>query len=438
MNISVLGLGYVGCVSAACLAEDGHNVVGVDINKDKVDILNSGRTPIIEKEIEDIIARNIKNTRLSATSDTVEAITNTEISLVCVGTPSNPNGSLKLDFVEKVSKEIGAILKTKEARHIVVMRSTVLPGTVRNLVIPAIEETSGKKAGVDFGVCFNPEFLREGSSVYDHYNPAKIVIGGDEEKDIKIVSDIYASIDSPVFACSLETAEMVKYVDNAFHALKICFANEVGNISKQFGIDSHKVMEIFCSDTKLNISNKYFKPGFAFGGSCLPKDIRALTYKARTLDVDTPVLSSIINSNNVQMERALDMILSKGKKNIGVLGLSFKEGTDDLRESPGIILVESLIGKGYKLKIYDKNVNLAKLFGTNREYLDDHIEHISKLLTTDIEELIEFAEIIVVTNQSEEFSDIIKSRLKAHHKVVDLVRIERELEPSPNYEGICW
>jgi len=438
MNISVLGLGYVGCVSAACMAEDGHNVIGVDINQDKVDIMNNGRTPIIEEKIEEIIARNVENGRLRATGDSVEAVTNTEISMVCVGTPGNPNGSLKLDFVEKVSREIGTILKDKKERHLVVIRSTVLPGTVRSLVIPAIEEASGKKAGDGFGICFNPEFLREGSSVKDYYNPPKIVIGGDREDDINMVTNVYSSISAPNFACNIETAEMVKYVDNAFHALKICFANEVGNISKEFGIDSHEVMDIFCSDTKLNISDKYFKPGFAFGGSCLPKDVRALTYKSRMLDLDTPVLSSIISSNNAHMERALKMILGKGKKNIGVLGLSFKAGTDDLRESPGIILVENLIGKGYKLKIFDRNVNLAKLFGTNKEYLDDHIEHISKLLTDDIDELLDFAEIIVVTNQSKEFSDIIKSRLKEQHTVIDLVRIAQDLKPSQNYEGICW
>jgi GDP-mannose 6-dehydrogenase len=420
------------------MAEDGHNVIGVDINQDKVDIMNNGRTPIIEEKIEEIIARNVENGRLRATGNSVEAVTNTEISMVCVGTPGNPNGSLKLDFVEKVSREIGAILKDKRERHLVVIRSTVLPGTVRSVVIPAIEEASGKKAGDGFGICFNPEFLREGSSVKDYYNPPKIVIGGDREDDINLVMNVYSSISAPNFACNIETAEMVKYVDNAFHALKICFANEVGNISKEFGIDSHEVMDIFCSDTKLNISDKYFKPGFAFGGSCLPKDVRALTYKSRMLDLDTPVLSSIINSNNVHMERALKMILDKGKKNIGVLGLSFKAGTDDLRESPGIILVENLIGKGYKLKIFDRNVNLAKLFGTNKEYLDDHIEHISKLLTDEIDELLDFAEIIVVTNQSKEFSDIIKSRLKEHHTVIDLVRIAQDFKPSQNYEGICW
>jgi GDP-mannose 6-dehydrogenase len=437
MNISILGLGYVGCVVAACLADDGHNVIAMDINPDKVDLLNSGRTPIIEKGIGEIIEKNVKENRLRATNSIVDAITNTDISFVCVGTPSEPNGSLKLTFVKRVSEEIGAVIATKKSRHLIVIRSTVLPGTVRDVVIPAIEKSSGKNVGSGFGVCFNPEFLREGSSVFDHYNPAKVVIGGGEEKDIEKVKEVYVSIEAPVFVCSIEIAEMVKYVDNVFHALKVCFANEIGSVCKEFGIDSHEVMDIFCSDTKLNISNKYFRPGFAFGGSCLPKDLRALTHKTKMFDLNTPVLSSIIDSNNNQIKCALDMIVNKGKKNVGILGLSFKEGTDDLRESPTIILMESLLGKGYNLKAYDKNVNLAKVFGTNKEYLEDHIEHISKLMTNDIKELVDFAEIIVITNNSEEFTNIM-SQLDDSHQIIDLVRINKDLKTEKNYEGISW
>jgi GDP-mannose 6-dehydrogenase len=437
MKISVLGLGYVGCVSAACLANDGHDVTGVDINPVKVGHINDGMTPIIEEKIGDLIAGTVESGKLKATTDTAGAIASTDISLVCVGTPSRPNGSLELDYVERVCAEIGQALASREGRHIVVIRSTILPGTMRELVIPTIEKHSSLKAGAGFGICFNPEFLREGSSVYDYYNPPKIVIGTESESDAEAMGKLYEGIDAHTIVTSLEVAEMVKYVDNTFHALKVCFGNEVGNICKELGIDSHEVMDIFCSDRKLNISPYYFKPGFAFGGSCLPKDVRALRYRATGLDLKSPVLMSILESNDYQIERALSMILREGKKKIGVLGISFKAGTDDLRESPLVILIETLIGKGYDIRIYDSNVSLARMVGANKEYIDKHIEHISKLMTSSMDEIIDFSEIIIIGNKSDEFLTVLP-KLDSRHQVIDLVRIADRVDTAAGYEGICW
>ena len=437
MRVSVIGLGYVGCISAACLANEGHSVIGTDISRVKVDLLNEGNTPIIEKDIGEIISKTIAEGRLKATTDTAKAIENTDISLVCVGTPSQPNGNLDLKYVERVCIEIGELLAKKNDRHLVAIRSTILPGTMQNLVIPTLEKYSGKKANIEFGACFNPEFLREGTSVFDYYNPPKIVVGSENSEDAEKVIGLYTGIDAPNFITDLETAEMVKYVDNAFHALKVCFANEIGNICKEIGIDSHRVMEIFSSDTKLNLSSYYLKPGYAFGGSCLPKDLRALTYKAKYLDLKTPVLSSILDSNEYQAKRGLNLIMEQGKKKIGVLGFSFKAGTDDLRESPVVVLIETLLGKGYSLKVYDKNVNLAKLVGANKEYIEKHIEHISNLMVNSIEELIEFSEVIVIGNKSEEFRQAL-SNLSKNQIVIDLVRIEDTIKTDASYEGLCW
>lgn len=437
MRISVLGLGYVGCVSAACLANDGHEVTGVDINPVKVGHINDGMTPIIEEQIGDLIASTVESGKLKATTDTAKAISSTDISLVCVGTPSRPNGSLELDYVERVCAEIGQALASKESRHIVVIRSTILPGTMRDLVIPTLEKHSSLKAGTGFGLCFNPEFLREGSSVYDYYNPPKIVIGTESEADAEEMGRLYEGIEAHTVVTTLEVAEMVKYVDNTFHALKVCFGNEIGNVCKELGIDSHEVMDIFCSDRKLNISPYYFKPGFAFGGSCLPKDVRALRYRATGLDLKSPVIMSILESNNYQIERALSMILREGKKKIGLLGISFKAGTDDLRESPLVILIETLIGKGYDIRIYDSNVNLARMVGANKDYIEKHIEHISKLMTDSIDELVDFSEIIIIGNKSDEFLEALP-KLNAGQHVIDLVRIAEKVDTAAKYEGICW
>ena len=436
MKLSVFGLGYVGCVSAACLADSGNEVIGVDVNPTKVDIINSGNSPIIETGINELIGKVVHEGRLSATTDSARAINDSELSVVCVGTPSNQNGSLHLRHVEQVCAEIGAALKTKTGRHIVVIRSTMLPGTIQNTVIPVLEETSGKKAVSDFGICINPEFLREGSSLKDYYAPPFTLIGADDDETISAVRGFYANINAPVFTTSLKTAEMVKYVCNCFHALKVSFANEIGNICKALEIDSHEVMHVFCQDTKLNLSPYYLKPGFAFGGSCLPKDLRAINYKAKELDVEVPVLSAILPSNRLQIERAIEMVTSSGKKRVGVLGFSFKAGTDDLRESPIVTLIETLIGKGFELALYDKHVSVAKLVGANKEYIEREIPHISKLMRTSVDGVLQDSDIVIIGNHAEEFRDITE-RLRADQQVIDLVRLF-DRTSNENYQGICW
>jgi GDP-mannose 6-dehydrogenase len=437
MNISIFGLGYVGAVSAGCLAKDGHRVFGVDPNQTKVNLINQGVTPIIEKDIGEIIATAVREGLLSATTSVAEAVQKTDISLICVGTPSQLNGSLDLTYVRRVCEEIGAAIAVKSTFHVVVARSTMLPGTMRDVVIPTLEESSGKKAGVDFGVCNNPEFLREGTAVYDYYQPPKTVIGETDGRSGDILAAIYANMDAPLIRTDVATAEMVKYTDNVWHALKVGFANEIGNICKSLHLDGHEVMDIFCHDHKLNLSSYYLKPGFAFGGSCLPKDVRALTYKAKMLDVETPILNSILPGNQLQIQRGIKMITEHGKRRVGILGFSFKAGTDDLRESPLVDVIETLIGKGYDLKLYDKNVSLASITGSNRDYILNHIPHISRLMVEDVAELLAHAEVIVIGNGAAEFRDIL-TRLKPGQVVIDLVRIGSGRSETGRYEGICW
>ncbi len=437
LKISIFGLGYVGAVSAACFANDGHDVIGVDTNKTKVDIINSGRSPIIERDLESMIAKAVKSGKLRATDDSKDALLNSDISLICVGTPSNSNGSLDLKYIKRVSHEIGLILKGKNEYHIVVARSTMLPGTIKDTIIPILEETTGKKAGIDFGVAINPEFLRESTAVHDFYNPPKTVIGALKSRDADIIAKLYKDINAPLIKTSIKIAEMVKYVDNSFHALKITFGNEIGNICKALNIDSHAVMNIFCQDTKLNLSPYYFKPGFAFGGSCLPKDVRALTYKAKNLDVDVPVLNAISQSNEKQIKFAVQRIIALGTKKIGVLGFAFKAGTDDLRESPIVELIETLCGKGYNIKIYDKNVSLAKLHGANKEFIEKRIPHIAELMVEDINNILNHSEVVIIGNKSKEFVDILP-KLTPEQYVIDLVRISEEINTKANYDGLCW
>lgn len=438
MRISVFGLGYVGTVSAGCLAKDGHEVIGIDPSLAKVQLIGEGKSPIIEKDIGEIVQNASKVGRLKATTHAKQALEKTEISLICVGTPSQLNGGLDLSYVRNVCEQIGVGLRDKKDFHVVVARSTMLPGSMRSVVVPTLEQFSGKKAGEDFGVCINPEFLREGTAVYDYYHPPKTIIGEFDTRSGDALATLYSELDAPLVRTDIETAEMVKYTDNVWHALKVGFANEIGNVCKALAIDGHRVMDIFCKDTKLNLSPYYLKPGFAFGGSCLPKDVRALTYKARTLDLDVPILNAILPSNERQIERGLRMITEKGGRKIGVLGFSFKAGTDDLRESPIVEVIERLIGKGYELRLYDRNVQLASLVGANRDYILNRIPHISRLMVDSIDQVLGFADTIVIGNGAPEFREVVR-QMGDNQRVVDLVRIVPELRSdSSRYDGICW
>ncbi len=437
MKLSVWGLGYVGTVSAGCLAQEGHEVIGVDSETRKVDLINAGKPPIIEKDIGEIIERQVAAGRLSATTEAAVAVRQTDLFLICVGTPSRSNGDIELKYVRRVCQEIGTALRDHQGAPVVVIRSTMLPGTMREVVIPTLETYAGRRAGVEFGVCINPEFLREGTAVHDFFDPPKTIIGELNRASGDLLANLYARIGAPLIRTDIETAEMVKYADNAWHALKVGFANEIGNVCKGVQVDSHRVMDIFCQDTKLNLSPYYLKPGFAFGGSCLPKDLRALLYKAKTLDLSLPILAAILPSNELQIERAMRAVIEKGSKKVGILGFSFKAGTDDLRESPVVELTERLIGKGYDLRVYDANVRLAAIHGANRDYILNHIPHISRLMTRSIDEVLDHADTIVIGNAAPEFRDVPK-RLGDGQTVIDFVRVTESRSVSGVYEGICW
>src|SRR5688500_7648341 len=437
MKISVFGLGYVGSVSAACLAKEGHEVIGVDPERTKVELINSGRSPIIEKDIGEIIREQVAAGRLSATTEVTHAVRHTDLALVCVGTPSQSNGGIDLRFVRRVCEQIGQAIQTHAGAPVIVMRSTMLPGTMREVVIPPLEKFSGKRAGEEFGVCINPEFLREGTAVHDYYHPPKTVIGEVNRASGDLLAALYARMPGPMIRTDIETAEMVKYADNAWHALKVGYANEVGSLCKALGVDAHKVMEIFCQDQKLNLSPDYLNPGFAFGGSCLPKDVRALLYKAKTLDVSLPILSSILPSNQLQIERGVQAVVDKGNRKVGILGFSFKAGTDDLRESPMVELTERLIGKGYDLRVYDRNVSMAAIHGANRDYILHKIPHISRLMVPSIRDVLAHAQTIVIGNAAPEFADVPR-RIGDGQTIIDFVRVCDSRTILGVYEGLCW
>ena len=437
--ISIFGLGYVGTVTAACLAHQGTRVIGVDLSAAKVEALRSGRSPIVEAGVTDLVLGCRRAGRLDATNDSRKAVLETDISFLCVGTPSMRNGKLDLGHIGPVCQEIGEALRKKETFHLVVLRSTVLPGTAESLVIPTLEKASGKKMGKDFGVCVNPEFMREGTAVADFLQPAITVIGAADSSHSQILREVYANVPGQVFETSFGSAEMVKYVCNAWHAVKISFANEVGTMAKKLRVDAEAVIGIFAADTKLNISPSYLKPGFAFGGSCLPKDVRALNYRTKELDLELPLFQAILPSNDAHLDRALEIILNTRKKKIAMLGLSFKAATDDLRESPQVQLVKRLVGEGCSLQIWDDNVSLGRLIGSNRQYIEEVIPHIGSLLTSSLEQVLEQAEVVVIGTRGIS-RETLNSHLRPTHFVVDLVNLEKSRRPTAGmtYEGMCW
>ncbi len=437
MRISIFGMGYVGAVTAACLAKEGHRVIGVEISKDKVEQIAAGKSPLVEDKIVEIIGDVVRQGTLSATMDARSAINETDVSMICVGTPSRPNGDVDLTFVTRVSEKIGQVLKNKSGFHTLIYRSTIPPGTTEEVVIPILEEHSGKRVYLDFDVCFNPEFLREGSAVDDLYHPPFTVVGVQSEGAAEVVKQLFSFVNAPFEVTTIRTAEMVKYVCNVFHALKICFANEVGTLARRFGIDGHEVMRLFALDTKQNISPMYLKPGFAYGGSCLPKDVRGLLYQARKMDYAAPLIAAIPPSNDQQLDEGFQLVTSFKKKKIGFLGLAFKGGTDDLRESALVRLAERLIGKGYELLIYDRHVNLARIFGSNKAFIEKEIPHIEKLFATSIDEVVYGSEVIIVGNYDPEYASALKAA--RDRRIVDLVRItDNPAALGDNYHGICW
>ena len=437
-GISIFGLGYVGAVTAACLAERGFRVLGVDVNPAKVEMINAGVTPIVEEKIGDIIKDVVQDNRLTATVDVQQAIAETNSSLICVGTPSRANGDLELTYVKRVAEQIGAALASKDEYHTVILRSTVLPGTTEDLVQPILEEFSGKQVGKDFGLCFNPEFLREGSSVKDFHAPPFTLVGTQHERDADVVRELYGWLDAEFLVEDIRTAEMVKYINNSYHAVKVAFANEVGRLCEALKIDSHAVMNIFCKDTKQNLSAYYLKPGYAFGGSCLPKDLRAILYKAKSADVDMELFQSTLTSNRTQIEAGIKAIERLKNRKVGLLGLSFKAGTDDLRESPMVTLVETLLGRGYEIRIFDENVSLSRLVGSNKAYIEQELPHISEMLHESMEDVIAASDTIVIGNPDPRFADVAR-QVPPGKQVVDLVRIVPEwLSGLDNYHGIGW
>jgi GDP-mannose 6-dehydrogenase len=436
-SISLFGLGYVGSVSAACFAHMGHKVTGVDISPTKVEMLDSGRSPIIEARMEELVAEANKACRLHATTDSIAAVLGSDVSFVCVGTPSLKSGKLDLSHVEHVSREIGTALKQKKASHTVVLRSTVLPGTTETLMIPAIESTSGKKHGKDFAVCYNPEFMREGSAVGDFLQPPYTILGAQDQQQLAPLRELYKDVPAATFETSIRVAEMVKYVSNLYHAVKVGFANEIGTLCKNLGVETDQVTKIFMSDTKLNVSSAYLAPGFAFGGSCLPKDLRAITYRGKELDLELPLLESLMPSNSKHVDRAVDAVLATGKRKLAMLGLSFKAGTDDLRESPQVQLIKRLLGEGCQVKVWDKDVSLGRLAGSNRQYIEDVIPHIGSLLSADMPEVVKGAEVVIVGTKVER--EELGKLLTPGQIVIDLVNLDPARRPEAKaYQGICW
>lgn len=438
MKISIFGLGYVGAVSLACLARDGHEVVGVDIDHKKLDLIRAGQSPVIEEGIQEVMSEAVKSGRVTVTDNSAQAIRDTSVSFVCVGTPSMPNGSQDLRAMKRLAVDIGKALRDKDSFHTVVIRSTVEPGTVTGVIDGLLGEHSGKISGVDFGLCFQPEFLREGTSIKDYDNPPMTVVGANSDRAMGVLQDLFGHLPNKFLATDIGTAECLKYACNAFHAVKVTFANEIGRVAQAVGVDSRKVMELVCEDHQLNISKAYLRPGFAFGGSCLPKDLRALLYVARNQDIEMPMMAGLMPSNDLHVDHALKTILARGTRKVGFLGLSFKSGTDDLRESPLLTLAEQLIGKGMELKIYDPEVNVARLIGANRAYLEESIPHVSSLMCDSAAQVMEHADVVVVGLSDKAIIDDLHRHCQSRHFVLDLVSLRDASDLAGEYRGICW
>jgi len=438
LSISVFGLGYVGSVTAACFADVGHNVIGVDVSPAKVEALGAGRSPIVEARMNEMLAEAHRAGRLRATTDAAAAVSESEISFVCVGTPSLRSGKLDLTYVERVVREIGAAIRGKKSPHVIVLRSTVLPGSTESSIIPAIEQASGVRAGVEFSICYNPEFMREGSAVADFQKPPYTILGTQDGQSLGPLRELYKGIDGPIFETSIAVAEMVKYASNAFHALKVSFANEVGTLCKGLGVDADAVTRIYTADTKLNISPAYLSPGFSFGGSCLPKDLRALAYRARELDIELPLLEAVLPSNMVHVERAVDAVLQTNRKKIAFLGLSFKSGTDDLRESPQVQVIKRLLGEGCQVRVWDQDVSLGRLAGSNRQYIEEVIPHIGSLLAASFEDVVRSGEVVVIATKVE--NEQLVRLVGSEQIVIDLINLDPARRPkvAGSYHGICW
>jgi GDP-mannose 6-dehydrogenase len=439
LPVSIFGLGYVGSVSAACFASMGHKVIGVDVSRAKVEIMDSGRTPIIEARMSEMVAEAHRACLLHATTDATAAVLNSEVSFVCVGTPSLKNGKLDLSHIESVAREIGAAIRQKKSPHVFVLRSTVLPGTTETVVLPILEKESGKKSGEGFTVCYNPEFMREGSAVADFLNPPYTILGASDTNHLAPLRELYKNTPGTLYETTIPVAEMVKYFSNCYHAVKVGFANEMGTMCKHLGVDAQAVTKIFTSDTKLNISPAYLSPGFAFGGSCLPKDLRAITYKAKELDLRLPLLESLMPSNAEHVDRAVEMVMSTGRKKIAQLGLSFKAGTDDLRESPQVQLIKRLMGEGLEVKVWDEDVSMGRLAGANRQYIEEVIPHIGSVLSADLEATLRSAEVVILGNKSASKDQLAKF-LRPEQIVIDLIHLDKTRRPegAGTYEGICW
>lgn len=438
MNISIFGLGYVGAVSLACLARDGHRVIGVDVDPAKLDLIASGKTPVVEEGMVDLMAQVVGSGRVAVTSDVKRAVLDSEISLICVGTPSAPNGSQDQGALVRVAEELGRAMRDKSTPHLFVFRSTVVPGTVEDVLGPVIERESGKKEGRDFHVCFQPEFLREGTSIKDYDKPPFTIIGTRSDYPAARMRELFGHLPGEFVTTTVRAAETVKYCCNNFHALKITFANETARLCEALGVDPFAVMDLVCRDTQLNISKAYLKPGFAFGGSCLPKDLRATMYLAKMRDVELPMLGSILSSNRAHVDHAIAKVTASGRRRIGMLGLSFKAGTDDLRESPMVTLAEYFIGKGMNLLVYDPEVHLSSLLGANRRFIEQHVPHIGSLMRPDIAEVIGQSDVILVGLNDVRVVEGLKQHLRDDHVVLDLANLPDRDAFKGQVQGLCW